>query len=31
MLEVKQLSGQDNYFLEIEKRGLPQHVVRLAA
>ncbi len=30
MPELKQLSGQDNSFLEIEKLGLPQHIASLA-
>ncbi|MBJ20470.1 MAG: wax ester/triacylglycerol synthase family O-acyltransferase [bacterium] len=30
MGELKQLSGQDNSFLEIEKLGLPQHIASVA-
>ena len=30
MSELKQLSGQDNSFLEIEKLGLPQHIASVA-
>lgn len=30
MTELKQLSGQDNSFLEIEKIGLPQHIASVA-
>ena len=30
MPELKQLTGQDNSFLEIEKLGLPQHIASVA-
>ncbi len=30
MSDLKQLSGQDNSFLEIEKLGLPQHIASVA-
>ncbi len=30
MSELKQLSGQDNSFLELEKLGLPQHIASVA-
>ena len=30
MGELKQLSGQDNSFLELEKLGLPQHIASIA-
>lgn len=30
MSGIRQLSGQDNSFLEIEKLGLPQHIASVA-